>query len=56
MRTEVRDCWNEDFTQVIGKTPCVFATIEALKLNRRGVVNLRQLLVSAALHPRNSDK
>lgn len=43
--------WNDDFTQMIGKTPCGRATIEALQLNRGGVVNLRRLLTSAKLHP-----
>lgn len=43
--------WNEDFTQLIGQTPCGRATIEALALNRPGVVNLRGLLVLAGLHP-----
>ncbi len=45
--------WNKGSTQIIGKTPCGSATIEALKLNRQGVVNLRRLLVSAGLHPAN---
>ncbi|MEW5860032.1 MAG: HNH endonuclease signature motif containing protein [Cyanobacteriota bacterium] len=44
-------CWSDDFTEVIGKTPCGRATIKALCLNRRGVVNLRRLLVMAGLHP-----
>jgi hypothetical protein len=43
--------WNEDFTQVRGKTACGRATISALKLNRPGVVNLRQLLLTVGLHP-----
>lgn len=43
--------WSEDFIKVFGKTPCGRATIAALELNRSGVVNLRQLLVSANLHP-----
>ncbi len=43
--------WSDDFTQVIGKTPCGRATVEALSLNRTGVVNLRRLLVMAGLHP-----
>lgn len=38
-------------TQVVGQTPCGRATIEALSLNRPGVINLRRLLVSAGLHP-----
>lgn len=43
--------WNDDYTQVIAKTPCGRATVEALLLNRTGVVNLRRLLTSAGLHP-----
>ncbi|MEH1865930.1 MAG: hypothetical protein V7K69_13125 [Nostoc sp.] len=43
--------WNDDSTQVIGKTPCGRATVSALQLNRVGVVNLRRLLTSAGLHP-----
>ncbi|WP_255515627.1 hypothetical protein [aff. Roholtiella sp. LEGE 12411] len=36
---------------MIGKTACGRATVEALRLNRSGVVNLRRLLRSANLHP-----
>lgn len=43
--------WNSEFTQVIGKTPCGRATVEALWLNRTGVVNLRRLLFMAGMHP-----
>ena len=43
--------WSDDFTQVIGKTAIGRATVEALRLNRSGVVNLRRLLRSANLHP-----
>ena len=43
--------WSDDFTEVIGKTPCGKATINALRLNRTGVANLRRLLVMAGLHP-----
>ena len=43
--------WSRDFTQVIGRTPCGRATVEALRLNRLGVVNLRRLLFMAKLHP-----
>jgi 5-methylcytosine-specific restriction endonuclease McrA len=43
--------WSEDGTQVIGKMPCGRATIDALDLNRQGVVNLRRLLASVGLHP-----
>jgi hypothetical protein len=43
--------WSDDFTQVIGKTPSGRATINALRLNRVGIVNLRRLLFMAGLHP-----
>jgi hypothetical protein len=43
--------WSEDTTQMVGQTPCDRATIEALLLNRPGVINLRRLLASAGLHP-----
>ena len=43
--------WNENFTIVIGLTPTGRATIEALKINREGVVNLRQVLYSVGEHP-----
>jgi 5-methylcytosine-specific restriction endonuclease McrA len=43
--------WSDNFTQLVGKTPCGRATISALALNRTGVVNLRRLLVNAGLHP-----
>lgn len=36
---------------MIGKTDIGRATIEALFLNREGVVNLRRLLCLANLHP-----
>jgi hypothetical protein len=43
--------WDESLTQILGITSCGRATIDALSLNRPGVVNLRRLLVSAKLHP-----
>jgi hypothetical protein len=43
--------WSDDFTTIIGKTACGRATVEALRLNRSGIVNLRRLLVMAGLHP-----
>lgn len=38
-------------TQIEGKTPLSRATIEVLRLNRPGVVNLRRVLVAGGLHP-----
>ncbi|MGH9839153.1 MAG: HNH endonuclease [Blastocatellia bacterium] len=43
--------WNRDFTLVIGVTPTGRATLAALRLNRPGVVNLREALYAAGKHP-----
>ncbi len=43
--------WNDDFTLVIGLTPIGCATVETLKLNRDGLVNLRRVLYSTGEHP-----
>jgi len=43
--------WSADFRLMIGKTDVGRATIEALFLNRDGVVNLRHVLSLANLHP-----
>jgi hypothetical protein len=43
--------WNEDFTHLIGLTPTGRATVEALCLNREGIINLRWVLFLAGLHP-----
>lgn len=43
--------WSADFTRVEGKTPLGLATIEVLRLNRPGVVNLRRVLAASGLHP-----
>ncbi len=39
--------WSEDGTQILGKTPCGRATIEALKLNNSQIMVTRQLWVRA---------
>jgi len=43
--------WSEDTTLVIGLTPIGRATVQTLRMNRAGVVNLRQLLHNAGQHP-----
>lgn len=43
--------WTEDFSLMIGLTPTGRATIEVLKLNRSGIVNLRRVLQAAGEHP-----
>jgi hypothetical protein len=43
--------WSADYTQIIGLTPVGRATVEALHLNRPGLVNLRRVLFAAGEHP-----
>lgn len=43
--------WNDNFTLIIGLTPTGRTTVEALQLNREGVVNLRRILYAMAEHP-----
>ena len=43
--------WNEDYTLIIGLTPAGRATIETLRLNREGLVNLRRVLYAVGQHP-----
>ncbi|MDI9639830.1 HNH endonuclease signature motif containing protein [Geitlerinema splendidum] len=43
--------WNNDFTLIIGLTPTGRSTVEALQLNREGVVNLRRVLYAMGEHP-----
>ncbi len=43
--------WNDDYTLIIGLTPTGCATVETMRLNREGLVNLRRLLYSIGEHP-----
>jgi HNH endonuclease len=43
--------WSEDTIIIIGLTPIGRATVQTLRMNRAGVVNLRQLLHTAGQHP-----
>lgn len=43
--------WSEDGTLILGPTPSGRATVEALRLNRDGLVNLRRILFAAGEHP-----
>ena len=45
--------WNEDYTQLIGLSAVGRATINRLKLNRTGLINLRQILRTVGEHPPN---
>jgi HNH endonuclease len=50
-RSEAHFAWNDDFTLMVGLTSTGRATIAALQLNRRGLVNLRRLLYAFGEHP-----
>jgi 5-methylcytosine-specific restriction endonuclease McrA len=43
--------WSEDFTRIIGLTATGRATMEALQMNRPGLVNMRRLLYLIRQHP-----
>jgi len=43
--------WNEDLSLLLGSTLKGRATIDLLKLNRPGLVNLRKALVAYGAHP-----
>lgn len=43
--------WNEDFTQIIGRTSTGRATVEHLHLNRVGLINQRILFGLAKRQP-----
>jgi len=43
--------WADSYTQIVGITPTGRATVGALQLNREGLINLRQILFAAGLHP-----
>ena len=43
--------WSEDYLEIIGTTTKGRATVNLLKLNRRGVINLRTVLISYGEHP-----
>jgi hypothetical protein len=43
--------WNAEYTHIIGMTPVGRATVEALQLNREGLINLRRALYAVGAHP-----
>ncbi len=43
--------WNNDGTQILGKTPCGRATVIALKMNNPSIIVTRRLWVSAGWWP-----
>lgn len=45
--------WNDDYLLIIALTPVGRATIETLKMNRTGVINIRRLLRLDGQYPPN---
>jgi HNH endonuclease len=43
--------WSADYLKIIGVTAVGRATVDTLKLNRPGIINLRKLLLMASAHP-----
>jgi len=43
--------WSDDFMVIIGRTATGRATVEALRLNRPELINLRRALLALGLHP-----
>jgi hypothetical protein len=43
--------WNDGFSHVVALTAIGRATLDALKLNRAGLVNMRKALFAIGLHP-----
>lgn len=43
--------WSDDYTKVQGRSPIGRATVEALRLNREGLVNMRRVLYAMGEHP-----
>lgn len=43
--------WSQDTTLIVGKTPTGRVTVQMLKLNRSGLINLRRVLNRSGDHP-----
>jgi hypothetical protein len=43
--------WSADATLIVGLTPIGRATVDALRMNRTELVNLREVLYAAQKHP-----
>lgn len=48
--------WSPDFASIEGLTEIGRATVEALKLNREGLVNIRRALLLVGAHPPPGDE
>jgi HNH endonuclease len=51
MRWEEHFTWSDETTLMFGITPTGRATVALLRVNRAGVMNLRQILHERGLHP-----
>lgn len=43
--------WSDDYRYIFGLTPTGRATVNALELNRQGLVNMREVLYLIGKHP-----
>ena len=43
--------WTDNFTTILGKTPTGRATIDLLKMNRLGLINIRKALLAYGILP-----
>jgi HNH endonuclease len=43
--------WSEDYLRITGLTPIGRVTVEAMQLNRDGLVNMRRVLYAIGEHP-----
>jgi len=43
--------WDDEYTKLTGLIPVGRATVEALRLNRNGLVNMRRVLYCVGEHP-----
>jgi hypothetical protein len=51
MKWEEHFAWSEDYIEIVPLTPTGRVTIRELQLNRKGLCNLRQVLVAVGQHP-----
>lgn len=43
--------WTDNYTEILGTSPTGRATVESLRLNRGGLVNMRRVLYGMGYHP-----
>jgi len=48
--------WNEDFSEIVGRTARGRATIAALQMNRPQLIRIRRIWVAIAEHPPTTDQ